>query len=300
MSNMQKISLSTPAKKCLLVVLAHPDDESFGMGGTLALYASRGVEVRLVCATRGEAGEVDEQQLKGFSSIAELRTHELACAARVLGLASVDFLGYRDSGMQGSADNQHPLSLFQAPLEQVVEAIRDLMKKYHPQVVITFDPSGGYGHPDHIKINQATEGAFFSFYEGGESGVKNHFQPLKLYFHTMPVGLFKFFIKIMPLLGMDPRRFGKNKDIDLTQIVNREYPIHARINYRQVEQKRERAAACHASQGGIRTANPVLRLVNRLFGKQDPYMRIYPLPVQGEIERDLFAGVEDREEQYFN
>lgn len=291
MPSMQKVGRSTVRKKCLLVVLAHPDDESFGMGGTLALYASQGVEVRLVCATRGEAGEVDKQKLKGFSSIAELRTHELACAARILGLASVDYLGYRDSGMQGSAANQHPSSLFQAPLEQVFEKIRDLMSKYQPQVVVTFDPSGGYLHPDHVKINRATEKAFFSFFQDGLND-KNHYQPAKLFFHTMPIGLFKYFVKIMPLLGLDPKHFGKNKDIDLTQIVDREYPIHAKINFRQVEQKRERAAACHASQGGIRTANPVLRLLNRLFGKQDTFMRIYPLPVQGEIERDLFAGIE--------
>jgi len=287
---MQKIDSSAVRKKCLLAVLAHPDDESFGLGGTLALYASQDVEVRLVCATRGEAGEVDEQKLKGFSSIAELRTHELACAARILGLASVDYLGYRDSGMQGSAENQHPHSLFQAPLEQVIEKIRDLMKKYHPQVVVTFDPSGGYLHPDHVKINRATERAFYSFYEDGINDT-DHYQPAKLFFHTMPVGLFKYFIKIMPLLGMDPKHFGKNKDIDLTQIVDREYPIHAKINFRQVEQKRELASACHASQGGIRTANPALRLINRLFGKHDTFMRIHPLPVQGEIERDLFAGL---------
>ncbi len=289
---MQKVGQSAVRKKCLLVVLAHPDDESFGMGGTLALYASQGVEVRLVCATRGEAGEVDEQKLKGFSSIAELRTHELTCAARILGLASVDYLGYRDSGMQGSAENQHLGSLFQAPLEQVFEKIKDLMNKYQPQVIVTFDPSGGYLHPDHVKINRATEKAFFSFFEDGINET-SHYQPAKLYFHTMPVGLFKYFVKIMPLLGIDPKHFGKNKDIDLTQIVDREYPIHAKINFRQVEQKQERAAACHASQGGIRTANPVLRLLNRLFGKQDTFMRIHPLPVQGEIERDLFAGIEE-------
>lgn len=291
MPDMQKVGRSVVRKKSLLVVLAHPDDESFGMGGTLALYASQGVEVRLVCATRGEAGEVDEQKLKGFNSIAELRTHELSCAAQILGLASVDYLGYRDSGMQGSTENQHPRSLFQAPLDQVMNNIRDLMNKYQPQVVVTFDPSGGYLHPDHVKINRATEKAFFSFFEDGINDT-SHYQPVKLYFHTMPVGLFKYFVKIMPLLGMDPKHFGKNKDIDLTQIVDREYPNHAKINFRQVEQKRERAAACHASQGGIRTANPVLRLLNRLFGKQDNFMRIHPLPVQGEIERDLFAGIE--------
>jgi N-acetyl-1-D-myo-inositol-2-amino-2-deoxy-alpha-D-glucopyranoside deacetylase len=94
-------------KKILLAVLAHPDDESFGMGGTLALYAARGVEVHLVCATRGEVGEVAPELLNRFESIAELRESELRCAAGNLGLAGVHFLGYRDSGMSGSPDNTH-------------------------------------------------------------------------------------------------------------------------------------------------------------------------------------------------
>ena len=94
----------------MLAVLAHPDDESFGMGGTLALYARRGVAVHLVCATRGEAGEVDEQLLSGKRSIAELRENELRCAAQKLGLAGVHFLGYRDSGMAGSGWRERPES----------------------------------------------------------------------------------------------------------------------------------------------------------------------------------------------
>ena len=119
MPHLQTIKSSATQMKCLLAVLAHPDDESFGMGGTLAMYSSQGVEVRLICATRGEAGEVDEKHLQGFNSIADLRTHELDCAARFLGLTSVDYLGYRDSGMQGSADNNNPRSLFQASIGQV-------------------------------------------------------------------------------------------------------------------------------------------------------------------------------------
>jgi N-acetyl-1-D-myo-inositol-2-amino-2-deoxy-alpha-D-glucopyranoside deacetylase len=90
------------SQRTLLAVLAHPDDESFGMGGTLALYASRGVDVYLVCATRGEVGEADEKHLKDFSSIGEMREAELRCAAGILGLKGVFFLGYRDSGMPGS------------------------------------------------------------------------------------------------------------------------------------------------------------------------------------------------------
>ncbi|MCJ7585571.1 MAG: PIG-L family deacetylase, partial [Anaerolineales bacterium] len=145
-------------KPVLLAVLAHPDDESFGMGGTLALYASRGVDVHLVCATRGEVGEVDD--LKGFASIAELREAELRCAAVHLGLKGVHFLDYRDSGMDGSPDNQHPNALAAQPLDEVAAKVVHYIRELHPRVVLTFDPIGGYRHPDHIAIQKATVRAF--------------------------------------------------------------------------------------------------------------------------------------------
>ena len=102
--------MSEKLKPTILSVLAHPDDESFGMGGTLAHYANRGVSVHLICATRGEVGEVDPEYLENFESIAERRESELRCAANKLGLSGVHFLDYRDSGMPGSEDNQHPRS----------------------------------------------------------------------------------------------------------------------------------------------------------------------------------------------
>ncbi len=127
-------------KRVLLAVLAHPDDESFGMGGTLALYARRGVNVHLVCATRGEAGEVAPEMLEGFSSVAERRVEELRCAAGILGLAGVHFLDYRDSGMTGSADNQNPHALCNAPLEEVAGKIAHYIRLLKPQVVIDLRP----------------------------------------------------------------------------------------------------------------------------------------------------------------
>ena len=101
--------------KTLLVILAHPDDESFGPGGTLAKYAREGVAVHYLCGTRGESGTVDAALLNGFANVAELRTSELMCAAKELELAGVHFLGYRDSGMVGTNDNQLTESLYAAP-----------------------------------------------------------------------------------------------------------------------------------------------------------------------------------------
>ena len=148
------------SKLTLLAVLAHPDDESFGMGGTLALYAARGVDVHLVCATRGEVGEVAPELLKGFESVAKLRESELRCAVGVLGLTGVHFLGYRDSGMPGSLDNTHPNALAAQPLDTVAGKVVRYIRELKPQIVLTFDPIGGYRHPDHIAIQRATVRAF--------------------------------------------------------------------------------------------------------------------------------------------
>ncbi len=134
----------------LLAALAHPDDESFGMGGTLALYAQRGVAVHLVCATRGEVGEVNSQRMNGYQSVGDLREAELRCAAGKLGLSGVHFLGYRDSGMTGSPDNYHPLALAAAPLDEVANKVTTIIRRLRPQVVVTFDPAGGYRHHERV------------------------------------------------------------------------------------------------------------------------------------------------------
>jgi LmbE family N-acetylglucosaminyl deacetylase len=281
-------------KQILLAILAHPDDESFGMGGTLALYASRGVDVYLVCATRGEVGEVAPEMLKGFSSIADLRESELRCAAGILGLKGVYFLDYRDSGMPGSLDNTHPKALAAQPLDEVAANLECYIRELKPQIVLTFDPYGGYGHPDHIAIQRATVLAF-------EQAANPAFAPdslpihtpERLYFHVMPHGFMKFAVKFLPLIGRDPHKFGSNGDIDLTEIAKLDFPSHARINIRSVLEKKEKAGACHASQGGGRMGGDVVSFVMRLFGGTEAFMRAYPLPVQkGEkMERDLFGHI---------
>ena len=158
-------------KKVLLAVLAHPDDETFGMGGTLALYSRRGVEVHLVCGTRGEVGEMDPKYMRGFNTIAERREAELRCAAEKLELSGVHFLNYRDSGMTGSEDNHHPMALAAQPVEKVAVDVAHYIRLLKPQVVLTFDPIGGYKHPDHIAIHLATVQAFKMAGETGEEGL---------------------------------------------------------------------------------------------------------------------------------
>jgi len=279
--------------RVMLAVLAHPDDESFGMGGTLALYAQRGVAVHLVCATRGEAGEMDASYLQGYASIAERREEELRCAAQNLGLAGVDFLDYRDSGMSGSEDNQHPQALAAQPVEQVAARVAHHIRRLRPQVVLTFDPIGGYKHPDHIAAHDATVLAFHLAGSQDFQDVLPPYQSQKLYFHLFPKGWLRFAVMILPLLGKDPRRFGRNQDIDLLSLVEQgNFPVHARINFRGAAQQKDLAAACHSSQlSGAGLRRGPLRWFQDLFGNYDLYMRAYPPPEPGLRERDLFADV---------
>ena len=285
--------MTNTENKRLLVVVAHPDDETFGMGGTIAHYTHAGVEVHLICATRGEVGEVEPKKLEGFASVGALREHELSCAANVLRIQEVHYLDYRDSGMPGSPDNQHPQALVQAPLDETAKKIARIMRAVKPQVVLTFDPMGGYLHPDHIAIHKATVRAF-DLSGDAEWKIKGlpAYIPQKLYYHTMPRGFIKLVVKFMPLFGRDPRKFGKNGDIDLTAILAEDFPTNARISYRKVADIREAASACHASQGGDKTSGYLVTWLMRLFSSNETFMRAVPAPVKGHVERDLFEGVE--------
>ncbi|MBE0695508.1 MAG: PIG-L family deacetylase, partial [Anaerolineaceae bacterium] len=267
--------------------------ETFGMGGTLALYAQRGVDVYLVCATRGEVGEMDPKYMRGFKTIAERRESELRCAAEHLGLKDVYFLNYRDSGMPGSAENQHPQALVAQPLEQVTADVTHYIRMVKPQVVITFDPIGGYRHPDHIAIHNATVQAFQR--TGDPTFVTDGlepYQPEKLYFHTIPHMIMRMAVRLMPVFGQDPRRMGKNKDIDLVSITKVHFPVHARINYRPVAKIRDEASACHASQGGGRFFTGPMSYIRRILASNETFMRAFPQPAaKKHIENDLFEGI---------
>jgi N-acetylglucosamine malate deacetylase 2 len=131
-------------KRKILVILAHPDDESFPIGGTLAKYAAEGVEIKLVCATRGEAG-IPEMQPEPAGQVREA---ELRQAARVLGVQEVQFLDYLD----GALDQVDP--------EEIVDQLVQVIRQLSPQAVITFGPDGISGHPDHLAVHFAATVAF--------------------------------------------------------------------------------------------------------------------------------------------
>ncbi len=278
--------------KTMMVVLAHPDDETFGMGGTLALYAQRGVDVHLVCATRGEVGEIDPEYKETIKSAACLRTQELRCAAEVLGINKLHFLNYRDSGMPGAEANHHPKALAAQPIGKVAAEVAHLIREVRPEVVLTFDPIGGYRHPDHIAIQKATVQAFEL--AGAEDSRDPEglppFQPDRLYFHTMDRTFLKIMVWVLRLIGKDPHKWGRNGDIDLVALTDVDFPTHAKIDYRPVKKRRKEAAACHASQGGAEMNKGFRGFINWLFGgHNETFMQAYPEPEVGDaVKRDLF------------
>ena len=281
----------------LLAVFAHPDDETFGPGGTLAKYAASGVEVHYVCATKGEAGEAPAHLLQRYRDMEELRATELECASRILGIKQVHFLGYRDSGMLGSEDNSHPRSLQQAKDEEVTGKIVGLIRQIRPQVLITFDPHGGYGHPDHIKIHRTATEAFFAaadpdrFPAQKEQGISPH-QAQCLYYTAFPRRVLKFWLLFLPLIGKDPSRFGVNQDIDLRKIREWSQQITTRIDVRAYLPQKLEAAACHRSQTAPMRDFPLPNWLRGWLIGMENFTRAYP-PVQGQvkIETDLFAGI---------
>ena len=143
----------------VLAVFAHPDDEGFGCGGTLAALVAGGHRVTLICATNGDVGEISDPALATPETLWQVRQRELRTAMDVTGIEDVRFLNYRDSGMAGTEDNDHQSSLFQAPEAKVVEQVAAVIRETRPDVVITHDPTGGYGHPDHVTICRRTVSA---------------------------------------------------------------------------------------------------------------------------------------------
>jgi N-acetyl-1-D-myo-inositol-2-amino-2-deoxy-alpha-D-glucopyranoside deacetylase len=281
-------------QRTLLIVTAHPDDETFGSGGALARYASAGVKVYCACATRGEVGTFEPEHMKGHATVGDMRWAEFECAARVLGLAGVFHLGFRDSGMVGSVDNTHPQAFVGAPVDDVAACVVKVIREIKPQVVITSDPIGGYHHPDHIAIHKATLKAFQAAGDATQFPAAGlSFQPQKLYYNVFPRGVMKLTVTLMPLFGQDPRHLGKNRDIDLASVANVNFPMHATVRLsRQDRVTRDEATACYASQIVNRPKRRgMFAFLQRLSrDDRDYFMRAYPPAAARLREKDLFEG----------
>lgn len=175
----------------LLAFHAHPDDESLSMGGTLARYAAAGEQVVVVTATRGEVGEIhnhhDPDSLR--DNLGEVREAELRAACSILGVTTLELLGYRDSGMAGTPENDDPGSFCRAGFMEAVGRLVHLIRRHRPEVMTAYDPFGGYGHPDHIQVHRVGTAAYFGAVDEGrfpcEEG-EEPWQPSRLYWVTWP------------------------------------------------------------------------------------------------------------------
>jgi LmbE family N-acetylglucosaminyl deacetylase len=280
----------------LLIAYAHPDDESFGLGGLIAKYVSEGVDVYLICATNGDVGTVKPELLEGYNSVRDLRLAELDRASEILGFKHVYKLGYKDSGMMGSETTKDPESLWyhwQHEPENVTRHVVEVLREVRPHVVITFNKYGGYGHPDHIAIQQATTKAFELAGDKSYDTGQAPYQPQKLYYSNIPKRTIQFGIAMMRLRGIDPRKVGVNKDIDIQAIVDNCEPMHTRVDIRNYYEHWDRASACHVSQGGGTGGFRVIpKRWRKWLAPYQSFTRVYPKPGRDTIdEYDLFINV---------
>lgn len=280
------------ARGRLLISYAHPDDESFGLGGLIGKYVAKGYEVYLICATNGDVGTVKPEFLEGFESIAARRLYELDKAAQILRLKQVFTLGYKDSGMMGSETSNDPTCLWQAPREQVAARVASIIREVRPHVVITFNKYGGYGHPDHIAIQRATTDAIALAADPSFDSALPPYQVQKLYYSSIPKRQIQLGIVLLKLRRQDPRKMGRNKDIDVQAIVDNAEPIHTLVDISAFYDIWEQASAVHESQlGGRSTPRLPKPLRARLFGRQG-FTRVYPAPTANRVdEYDLFDRV---------
>lgn len=281
--------------KTLLVIFAHPDDESHGPAATLAKYAAEGVQIHYLCATKGEAGSVvDDRFLAGGKSIADVRTKEVQRAATVLGIKGLHFLNYRDSGMEGSTDNQHPDSLYRASLDEVAGRIAAHIQRLRPDVIITHDEYGWYGHPDHIKCYEATKRAYELLFGvvWDDNDARASAGVPRLYVSSFSKWWLKITTRLMRLVGRDPSRHGQNQDVNLEAIATWDVPLTAKIKVGCYLEVKDEAIACHASQHVLtQSGNSLVNAIIRQTQNVEAFSRLYPPVAPSEqVESSLFGA----------
>lgn len=277
----------------MLLVHAHPDDETINNGSTMALYAALGAQITLVTCTRGEEGEVLVPDLAHLAahatdSLGDHRVEELAHAMKALGISDHRFLGegrtkYRDSGMMGTEPNNRPDVFWQADIEVASDDLVAIIEEIKPHVLITYDEFGGYGHPDHIQAHRVAMRA----------AEKSSWNIEKIYWNVMPKSVIQEGIDAMKKIGSD--FMGAEKAEDLPFAKDDSF-VHAMVDGNAYVEKKMDAMRAHATQ--IEVDGPFFALSNNL-GLQvwgNEYYTLVkgvkhePLDARGH-ESDLFSGI---------
>jgi N-acetyl-1-D-myo-inositol-2-amino-2-deoxy-alpha-D-glucopyranoside deacetylase len=282
--------------KRLLLVHAHPDDETIGNGVTMAKYATAGAQVTLVTCTRGEEGEVLVSDLANLASdkddkLGEQRIIELTNAMNELGIKDFRFLGdpdkkWRDSGMMGTPQNDRSDVFWQTDLDEASLELVKIILEIKPQVLITYDEFGGYGHPDHIKAHRVAMRA-------AELAADQGWQISKIYWNTMPRSVIQMGIEKMKEVGSD---FFGAESVDDLPFAKPDELVTTVVNAPEFVPQKLAAMKAHATQ--ISVDGPFFALSNNLglsvWG--DEYYTLAkgvaaaPFDEKGR-ELDIFAGV---------
>jgi LmbE family N-acetylglucosaminyl deacetylase len=266
----------------LMAVHAHPDDEASGTGGVLARYAAEGFHTVLVTCTDGGCGDGPGGVKPGEpghdpKAVAEVRRLELEASCRILEVGDLELLGYADSGMMGWPQNDAPGSFWTTPVPEAAERLAELMRRYQPDVVVTYDENGFYGHPDHIQAHRITMEAV------ARTGI-----PAKLYWTTAPRSLFETLGRIVrEEQGGD----WEEPSPDQPQVGLPDEEITTWVDTAKFAPRKFDALAAHASQGdNIFFLNLGVERFTELMGTET-FLRVQDSTDAPTPEDDLFAGL---------
>jgi N-acetyl-1-D-myo-inositol-2-amino-2-deoxy-alpha-D-glucopyranoside deacetylase len=268
-------------RRTLLVALAHPDDETFGVGGVMARAVAEGHRVVILCATRGEAGEIADPSLATPETLGEVRERELRNAARALGVEDVRFLGFRDSGMAGTPENAHPAALLNAKPDDVVGKLVRVIREVRPDVVVTFEPGGIYGHPDHITISQRASAAVTAAADASRwpDARPAHRVP-RLYYVALPKSVLREFRSEAEKAGV---QWGLADAMEIDKAVD-DAKIDAVLDVTPWIERKRAAVAAHATQLGTMNKMPE-GFADKMFSRE------WFVLAQGERDGEILAGL---------
>ena len=275
--------------KKLLAIFAHPDDEG-AVAGTLAYYANQGHEVMLICATKGEVGQISDPELATPETLGEVRTAELRHACDIIGIKQLHFLGYRDSGMENTPPNEDPRALVQAEPAEAVGKIVGLLRQLKPDIVITFEPYGWYGHPDHKAVYKLVTAAYEQVHEAtAYPEMGEPWQPQRLFYSVLPVSKFELIAKFAEENGLADRPF---EVVDIQKEV--EAQITHTLDVHHLRETKQAVMLAHRTQFGednlFRKLPP--EITEEVWGSEY-FILVYPAPADAPKQNPIVGLLGD-------